>query len=113
MPLVFMEIQQWLQPARWEGTLHGSQHQGPAKAAQFQHGEKSSVCRDGLAPLGSTAPLATVTLQPAIAPSPLPLNPPNTSHATLLHPAEPALLGQAPTETPHPSLPSPGLYAHG
>lgn len=56
--LVPVEIQQWLQPAGWEGTLCGSCHQSTAK---FQHEEKSLVCGEGLAPLSSTTPLAMVT----------------------------------------------------
>lgn len=59
--LVPVEIQQWLQPAGWEGTLCGSCHQSTAK---FRHEEKSLVCGEGLAPLSSTTPLAMVTPNP-------------------------------------------------
>lgn len=76
MSLAPAEIQQWLQLARWEGTLRGSLCRCPAGAAQFQHGAESSVCRDGSAPLSSTAPLATVSPRTSLS---LPPNPPNSS----------------------------------
>lgn len=76
------EIQRWLQPAGWEGTLPGSWRQGE---------EKSSVFRDGSAPLGSTAPLAMVIPQPAAAhqPSVPPNLPPPAGRAEPCRPGLP------------------------
>ena len=116
-----VEIQQWLWLVGWEGTSHGSRRRGPAGVAQFRREEKSLVCRGGLAPLGSTAPLATVTLQPAITPPTLcPPKPPDTSRQSQAVPrrpltprcsamvAVPAPPGRAPAQ-PHPIPPTPHL----
>lgn len=114
--LIPVEIQQWLQPAGWEGTLCGSCRQSTAK---FQREEKSSVCGDGLAPLSSTTLLAMVTPSlplPAAFSAQPPQQPAELSQAptALQSPvAVPAPPCQTPARHPRPSRPSPGLCARG